>query len=118
VALWEQFELLPAAVWLPALWTSASLRTPLGAVQRVNWSHGWNPGPRQPSCDVVLDYADAHGRGVLVVEAKNLGKGLERQKDRDPAYYLDLPLVRAHERRSLVYLVSESVRDAAARPSR
>jgi hypothetical protein len=106
VALWENFAVLPSAHWLPQLFEAAQLRSIPRGLRRVAWGYGWTPGAGRPSCDVALEYEDADGRGMVVVEAKNLETGLT-SKDLDPGRYLDLPLIAAHERRALIYLVSE-----------
>jgi hypothetical protein len=71
VSLWEHFELLPAGIWIPALWRAAALRAPLGVVRRVNWSYGRAPAPRCPSGDLRRRApAQREGDAVLDVTSR------------------------------------------------
>lgn len=111
VTLWENFVLFPPARWLPSLWSVSGLMNRLGSELRCNWSYEWaehgNSGARH--CDIVLEYEDAEGRGVLVLEAKKPNNVLS-DKDRNPSYYLTIPQIAEFERRSLVYLIDDAAR--------
>ena len=114
VTLWENFAILPAESWLYELWSIAGLQAELKSTPRCNWSYQWAEHGKRGArhCDIVLEYEDADGRGVLVVEAKRPG-GLLKDKDLDPAYYLGIPELAAFRRRSLLYLLDERTREAA-----
>lgn len=111
VTLWENFVLFQPSDWLPQLWAVAELSSPMESVRRCNWSYEWaaHGGVGAPHCDVVLEYEDARGRGILVVEAKKPGKSLG-EKDLSPGYYLEIPQLAAYQRRSLIYLVDDAAR--------
>ena len=83
------------------------------------WSYEWHkifpPGhePPKASCDVVIHVQDAEEQtAVLVVEAKNLGVKKLGDKDRDPAYYLDIDdFISVSSRRHLIYCVDAACKD-------
>lgn len=100
--------MFPPDKWLPRVWEAAALDAPLGSVVRCNWSYQWAEHDMRGArhCDVVLEYEDSRGRGVLVVEAKR-PKSRLRAKDLNPDYYLSIPDVAAFDRRSLIYLLDD-----------
>lgn len=115
--LWENFAILEARDWCPALLRDSGLGDVSAPVVACQWSYGWESrrpngaggGPGKRICDVVVHCRLANGRErLLVVEAKNLGCELG-EKDRDPGYYLDLPAFAEHPDRALIYLVDDTV---------
>ncbi len=113
VSLWENWSLFPKATWLPLIWRLSGLTSNLDVPFALNWSYEWSPGPRLPHCDIVVEYEDASGRGILVVEAKRMGRSLPEGKDRRPSYYLSLEQFASYERRSLIYLLDAAVAEEA-----
>jgi hypothetical protein len=116
VTLWENFSLFAASDWLPRILSAAGLPAPKSAIKRAAWSYEWigsvaGDKRRQPMCDVVVEHEDQKGeRGLLVVEAKALGKILG-PKDTDNSYYMDIAEVAANaDRAVLMYLVDEGCR--------
>lgn len=111
--LWENFAALDPTLWLPHLLNEAGLRGQITGVTACKWSYGWvRVKPQRKILDVVLNYRDQRGEeGVVVIEAKNLGKSLDSAKDRDPAYYLDVPELQGYARRAQIYLVDAAVAD-------
>lgn len=114
--LWENFTLFPCQTWLPRLYAAAGLAEPAKRVNRCAWSYEWIgkvPGSnRSPMCDIVVEHEGGDGeRGMLVVEAKALGKCLG-EKDTNPAYYLEIAEVAAvGEKAAFLYLVDEACRE-------
>lgn len=105
IALWENFAALPARFWLPLLVERAGLSLPDASISDVNWSYGWvSDGADGQIVDLVLNYRDRKGEGILVVEAKRPGNPLGG-KDLDPQYYLGIPAFQSFDRRSMLYLV-------------
>jgi hypothetical protein len=110
--LWEHFAAFPPASWLPSLTMAAGLTHLSRMPVACNWSYGWVcERPRRKIMDLVLHYREASGEeGILVVEAKNLGKGLS-EKDADPGYYLGVTEFSGFPRRSQVYLLDAAVKN-------
>lgn len=64
--------------------------------------------------DVVVHYRLANGdEGVIVIEAKTPWEKALKGKDLHPSYYLDHPRLNHFAERALVYLVDESLIEAA-----
>lgn len=116
--LWENFVLFDPGLWLPKVFDLAGLSAPSGTIRRCQWTYEWQGYRTAPDrsrrgneamCDVVVGFGESACSGVLVIEAKALGKKL-REKDLDPDYYLGIKeIVEYGERASLVYLVDEKV---------
>lgn len=105
IALWENFAALPVRIWLPFLVERSGLTYPDLSVSEANWSYGWvSDGDDRQTMDLVLNYRDGNGEGIIVVEAKRPGNKVSG-KDFDPSYYLEVPAFRPFRRRSILYLL-------------
>lgn len=112
LALWETFAALPVRLWLPRLVERAGLTLPQATISDAEWSYGWlSDGVNEQIVDLVLNYRDTKGEGIVVVEAKRPGNRLGG-KDLNPEYYLDIPAFRKYARRSILYLLgSDAIAD-------
>lgn len=122
----ENFSLFEPSQWLPQL--AHNLAEFPRKITACQWSYEWQEVLRGPGkahrkrlFDVVIEVETPTGRGVLVVEAKNLGTQ-PGQKEMDPGYYLDTPEMAAFgENRWLLLCLDQAVaRDMESRalPSR
>ncbi len=110
--LWENFVLFEPSVWLSRLMERAGLAWHFGRIEEMHWSYEWEfKVPQTRIADVVIHCKVADGSDVIVVvESKNLGKGLA-SKDQNLSTYLDSPLLLSMtDKRILLYLVDESVK--------
>ncbi len=121
LSLWENFSILEAERWVPALYELAGLPPPKSRIKKCNWSYEWvgyRPkgggvnGRAQGMCDVVVAHEDEDGqRGVLVVEAKRLRAKLTN-KELNFDYYLMIDeIAEFGMNASLVFLLDETVRE-------
>lgn len=115
--LWENFSLFQAGDWLPRVYAATGLASPCAPISRCSWSYEWvgvvsGDKKREPMCDVIVDHEATDGsRGLLVVEAKALGKALG-PKDVDGGYYMDVSEIASYgERAALLYLIDGAVRE-------
>jgi hypothetical protein len=95
-SVFENFELIPPSRWVSSLCEEA--RSPMVPkdVVDVRWSYEWSAQIERDGaiserlCDVVIHYRTADSElGIIVIEAKNIGKTLGT-KDTDSSYYLDI----------------------------
>ncbi|MCP9915326.1 hypothetical protein [Cyanobium sp. ATX 6F1] len=110
VGAWENFTLFEPDQWIPAIVELAGLEPPSEVVD-CRWSYEWEQGENgRPMADVVIHYRDGRGvLGLLVIEAKNLGKTLTGDKNQNPGYYLDQDeFEEAAESRRLIYCIDEA----------
>lgn len=118
VTLWENFDIFEPGLWIPRVFELAGLAPPGTSVCRCQWSYEWvgyrADGARsgresEAMCDVVVGYGGTECSGVLVVEAKGLGKQLGA-KELNPDYYLGIKeIAEFGVRASLLFLVDEKV---------
>ncbi len=112
--IWAAF---PGTSWVSRMLSLWNVE-PEGEVTAVRWSYSWEErriGETRPNItDIVVQWRDRRGDGVLVIEAKRKGGKLS-PKDLDGGRaYLQMPSIRLVPRRHVGFLVDERDAPAAA----
>jgi len=103
-SLWENFSIFDNYEWINKL-TELTDNPITDKVISCNWSYEWET-PNNRLCDVVINFHTVNQNGIIVIEAKNLGKSIS-DKDTNPDYYLGINDFEKFDCKYLIYCVDE-----------